>query len=193
MKSPTDRHIVLASNSPRRRALLKEIVPDFEIAPSRQVDESYPDDLNVFEVAPYLSRKKAEAYGDLTGEDTVVVTADTVVIIDGRILGKPRDAHDACRMLRQLSGREHVVVTGVTVKSKDKTETFSCRTSVFFDNISDDEISDYVAEFNPLDKAGSYGIQEWIGCRGIKKIEGCFYNVMGLPLNMLYDKLKTLF
>lgn len=192
MKNPDKRRIILASNSPRRRQLLAEIVPQFETAPNRDIDEQYPASIELEEVAPYLSNIKAEAYKDLVDEESVLITADTVVIIDNKILGKPRTPDEALEMLKSLSGREHKVVTGVTLKTPDATDTFSCTTLVFFDKLSDEEIKAYIEEFKPFDKAGSYGIQEWIGCRGIKKIDGCFYNVMGLPLNMLYNHLISL-
>lgn len=189
MKSPVDYNVILASNSPRRRTLLKEIIPDFEIAESRDIDESYPADLPAVEVAPYISRKKAEGYADLIQDNVLLITADTVVIVDDTILGKPKSAEDAVRMLSLLSGREHRVVSGVTLMTKKKTLTFSCVTTVHFDTIPHGEIARYVEEYKPFDKAGAYGIQEWIGCRGIIGVEGCFYNVMGLPVNRLYNEL----
>ena len=190
MKSPVNKKVILASNSPRRRQLLKEIVPDFEIAPSRKISEIFPEDLTPFKVAPYLSKIKAEAYCDLVEDpEVLLITADTIVILDNEIIGKPRSPEDAFNMLKRLSGREHIVVTGVTLKSAAKTDTFACHTSVFFDELTDDEIKAYIADFQPFDKAGSYGIQEWIGCRAISQIKGCFYNVMGLPLNLLYNRL----
>lgn len=190
MKSPVDKHIVLASNSPRRRQLLGHIIPEFDIAPARDIDETYPHDLDALEVAPYVSLKKAEGYADLVDKDTLLITADTVVIIDNQILGKPRSAEQALQMLKTLSGRMHRVVTGVTLKSVEKTLTFSNVTEVYFDDMTDDELMRYIDEFKPFDKAGSYGIQEWIGCRGIKGVKGCFYNVMGLPMNDLYNHLN---
>ena len=189
MKSPTNKKIILASNSPRRRQLLKEIIPEFSIAQSRDIDENYPSDMPVMEVAPYLSKVKAECYSDLVEKDTILITADTVVILDGRILGKPHSISEAVEMLKEMRGKEHLVVTGVTLKSEEKTETFASVTKVCFDQLSDDEIFAYVEEFKPFDKAGAYGIQEWIGCRAINGIQGCFYNVMGLPLNLLYSHL----
>ena len=189
MKKPIDKKILLASNSPRRRQLLKEVVPDFEIAPSRDIDESFPPELNVLEIAPYISKKKAEGYSDMIDKDTLLITADTVVIVDDHILGKPHCEAQACEMLKELSGRMHQVVTGVTLKTKEKCVTFSDITEVFFDDLDENEIKEYIAEYKPFDKAGSYGIQEWIGCRGIKSIKGCFYNVMGLPTNRLYNHL----
>ena len=183
--------IILASGSPRRRQLLEYIIPEIIIAPSRSVDEAYPQELPADEVPIYLSRLKAEAYLDLVTEDSIVITADTVVILDDQILGKPKDANDAINMLTSLSGRGHRVVTGVTVLSSEKAISFSETTDVLFDDVSNEDIKWYVDNYKPYDKAGSYGIQEWIGCIAISKIEGCYYNVMGLPLHSLYQVLKS--
>ena len=182
--------ILLASGSPRRRELLAMIAPDFAVAPGRDVDESYPSDIPAEKVAEYLSKVKAEAYIDLLDDDEIIITADTVVIIDGRILGKPAGRDDAVAMLRSLSGRRHKVVTGVTVTARDRSVSFDETTVVEFAPLSDDEIDAYVDTFRPYDKAGAYGIQEWIGAVGIKGIEGCYYNVMGLPVHTLYHRLK---
>ena len=182
--------ILLASGSPRRRELLAMIAPDFAVAPGRDVDESYPSDIPAEKVAEYLSKVKADAYIDLLADDEIIITADTVVIIDGRILGKPAGRDDAVAMLRSLSGRRHKVVTGVTVTAKDRSISFDETTVVEFAQLSDDEIDAYVDTFRPYDKAGAYGIQEWIGAVGIKGIQGCYYNVMGLPVHTLYHRLK---
>ncbi len=182
--------ILLASGSPRRRELLAMIAPDFAVAPGRDVDESYPSDIPAEKVAEYLSKVKADAYIDLLADDEIIITADTVVIIDGRILGKPAGRDDAVAMLRSLSGRRHKVVTGVTVTARDRSISFDETTVVKFAPLSDDEIDAYVDTFRPYDKAGAYGIQEWIGAVGIKGIEGCYYNVMGLPVHTLYHRLK---
>ena len=182
--------ILLASGSPRRRELLAMIAPGFAVAPGRDVDESYPSDIPVEKVAEYLSKVKADAYIDLLADDEIIITADTVVIIDGRILGKPAGRDDAVAMLRSLSGRRHKVVTGVTVTARDRSISFDETTVVEFAPLSDDEIDAYVDTFRPYDKAGAYGIQEWIGAVGIKGIEGCYYNVMGLPVHTLYHRLK---
>lgn len=182
--------ILLASGSPRRRELLAMIAPDFAVAPGRDVDESYPSDIPAEKVAEYLSKVKADAYIDLLADDEIIITADTVVIIDGRILGKPAGRDDAVAMLRSLSERRHKVVTGVTVTAKDRSISFDETTVVEFAPLSDDEIDAYVDTFRPYDKAGAYGIQEWIGAVGIKGIEGCYYNVMGLPVHTLYHRLK---
>lgn len=184
--------IMLASNSPRRRELLGMIVPEFTIAPSRDIDEAYPSDLAPEKVPEYLSRLKADAYADMLSADTLVVTADTVVILNDRILGKPKGCDDAVAMLLALSEREHTVVTGVTLSSLGgrRTDTFSVKTRVKFAEIVDKEIAEYVTRYEPYDKAGAYGIQEWIGAAAIEGIEGSFYNVMGLPLHALYMHLK---
>ena len=181
---------MLASGSPRRRELLAMIAPGFAVAPGRDVDESYPSDIPAEKVAEYLSKVKADAYIDLLADDEIIITADTVVIIDGRILGKPAGRDDAVAMLRSLSGRRHKVVTGVTVTARDRSISFDETTVVEFTPLSDDEIDAYVDTFRPYDKAGAYGIQEWIGAVGIKGIEGCYYNVMGLPVHTLYHRLK---
>ncbi len=183
--------LLLASNSPRRRELLSLLDIDFSIVSPRDIEEKYPDNLPPDDVAPYLSALKANAYKDLAVGDDIVVTADTVVICGGRILGKPRDRQQAVDMLKSLSGCVHKVVTGVTLMSSDRTVTFSETTLVSFDNLSDDLISYYVDRYRPFDKAGAYGIQEWIGCVGINRIEGCYYNVMGLPLHALYSRLAA--
>lgn len=183
--------LLLASNSPRRRELLALLDFDYEIVEPRDVDETYPSDLPSEDVAPYLSALKAKAYAGLPAGDEVVVTADTVVICDGMILGKPKDRSQAIEMLARLSDKTHHVVTGVTLMSADKTVTFSETTSVTFDKLSDDIITYYVDRYRPFDKAGAYGIQEWIGCIGISSIQGCYYNVMGLPLHSLYTHLRS--
>lgn len=190
--SPVEARVVLASNSPRRRDLLAMIVPNFDIAPSRDVDESYDSDTDPRQVPILLSQIKSAAYADLSDEHTIVITADTVVICNGRVLGKPANHAEACDMLAALSGHQHEVVTGVTLRRGENSHSFSETTRVYFDRLSDTEIEAYVNRFRPYDKAGAYGIQEWIGCIGIKGIEGCFYNVMGLPLHHLYHALSTI-
>lgn len=187
-----DRHVVLASGSPRRRELLGLLGIDFRVDTSVEVDESYPDTLTAHEVAPYLSRLKARAHQAVMGADDLVITADTVVIVDGTILGKPRDADDAKHMLSLLSGRKHQVVTGVTLTTRQGMETFSATSEVEFAPLEREEIDYYVDTCHPLDKAGAYGIQEWIGAAAIRSIEGSFYNVMGLPVHLLYQKLKQI-
>lgn len=192
MKSPIEKKVILASSSPRRRELLKYIVPQFEIAPSREIDESYPTELSVYEVPTYLSRKKLECYKDLLDKDTVIITADTVVINNGEILGKPKDEESAIEMLTSLVGHTHSVVTGVSLMTKEQTVSFSEKTDVTFSNVSSEDIRAYVSEYRPYDKAGAYGIQEWIGCVAISAINGCYYNVVGLPLHTLFVHLRTI-
>lgn len=184
------RKIVLASASPRRRELLASLGVDFRVASGREVNEIYPADINADEVAPYLSRIKAEAYIPDLAADELLVTADTVVILDNTVLGKPTDLDEARRMLRSLSGRTHKVITGVTVADRDRMETIAALTSVTFAELTDSEIDYYVDRYRPLDKAGAYGIQEWIGCIGVREINGSYYNVMGLPLHRLYTLLR---
>lgn len=182
--------LLLASNSQRRRDLLALLDIDYEIVETRDVAESYPAGLPADEVAPYLSSLKASAYVDVPKNDEIILTADTVVISDDVILGKPRDCEMAVEMLKRLSGRTHKVVTGVTLMSDELTHTFSETTFVTFDELSDKDIIAYVDRYRPLDKAGAYGIQEWLGCIGVSRIDGCYYNVMGLPLNALYRHLQ---
>lgn len=183
--------IILASGSPRRRELMSLLDIDFEVNTSIDVDESH-DGISSREVAPFLSRVKADAYRALLTPDgnELVITADTVVILDDKVLGKPHDSSEAVEMLTALSGRVHEVITGVTVMTADKSVTFSATSKVEFAPLSTAEIEYYVNRFRPLDKAGAYGIQEWIGAAGIRGIDGSFYNVMGLPVHRLYETLK---
>lgn len=182
--------LLLASGSPRRKELLGQIGLEVEQAHLKDVDESYPSALPPEEVAPYISAKKSAAYAGEMCEGEILVTADTVVIDGGRVLGKPCDAAEASAMLRELSGHTHKVVTGVTLASSRKQITFSEVTEVSFAELSDDEIEYYVEKYRPFDKAGAYGIQEWIGYIGVTGIRGDYYNVMGLPLRRLYEHLK---
>ena len=183
--------ILLASASPRRKELLSQLCVEFEVVPSIEVDESYSSTLDAYEVAPHLSKLKAEVYRQLIIDKQLIITADTVVINNGEVLGKPVSLQHAKEMLESLSGHSHSVVTGVTITSIDKQVTFAVNTEVEFAQLSSQEIDDYVDNFVPLDKAGAYGIQEWIGCIGVKNIKGSFYNVMGLPLHRLYEELKN--
>lgn len=185
-----DYRILLASKSPRRRELLKGCGLEFEIAEGRDAEESFPADMPLGEVAEYLSKIKSEAYVDTLTEGDILITADTVVIAAEEILGKPKDREDAVRMLRLLSGSSHEVVTGVTLRTLDKERSFSCRSVVRFREMSDGEIEYYIDTYHPYDKAGAYGIQEWIGYVAISGIEGSFYNVMGLPVQMLWVELE---
>ncbi|MDR1808873.1 MAG: Maf-like protein [Prevotella sp.] len=185
--------IILASNSPRRKELLSGLGLDYEVCVLPMVDESYPADLQVELVAEYIARKKAAGYADLLADSrTLVITADTVVVLDGKIYGKPKDEDDARQMLRDLSGRTHQVVSGVCLTTKDRQRTFSVTSEVRFACLEDSEIDYYVANYKPLDKAGSYGIQEWIGFVAVEYISGSFYNIMGLPVQRLYQELKKM-
>ena len=182
--------LLLASQSPRRRELLSGCGLKFEMAEKFEVEERYPPELPAEEVAPYLSRLKNEGYPYALGEKDILLTADTVVIAQGKILGKPHSREEALEMLALLSGRGHRVITGVTLRTNRKTETFSSCSEVFFRPISAEEAAYYVDTFRPYDKAGSYGIQEWIGYVAIERIEGSFYNVMGLPIQRVYVELE---
>lgn len=182
--------ILLASKSPRRREILEMLRIPFTVVTVEGEDESYPKDLESEEVAEYISNKKADAFKHELRDDELLVTADTVVILENKILGKPRDIADAKKMLHNLSGKTHKVATGVTVASNKKRESFTSISEVTFAHLSDEEINYYVDCFRPLDKAGAYGIQEWIGAVAVAKINGSFYNVMGLPVQKLYDTLK---
>ena len=182
--------VILASKSPRRQELLAGMGVKFRVM-TRDVVEDYPSSLPAADVPAFLSRKKASAFEkNELPENYLVIASDTVVIIDNQILGKPKDADDATRMLRLLSGRTHKVVSGVTIKTKDVTETFSAVSDVTFNILNDNEIHFYIEKYRPFDKAGAYGVQEWIGYIGVSAVKGSFYNVMGLPTQMLYQTLK---
>ncbi|MBO3698421.1 Maf family nucleotide pyrophosphatase [Roseivirga sp. E12] len=181
-------HLILASKSPRRQELLKSLGLEFEIS-VKEVDESFPPDLTCLEVAEYLARKKSHAFGTLKSK-VLVITSDTTVIVDSEILGKAKNKTEATSMIKALSGRTHQVATGVCLRTQNKEVSFTEITSVTFDSLSDEMISYYIERYKPFDKAGAYGIQEWIGMIGINKIEGDYYNVMGLPLNRLYKELR---
>lgn len=186
-----DYKIVLASNSPRRKELLGGLGVSFEVRTLQDIDESYPDTLKGEDIPKFISGKKAEAYLKTMADDELIITADTIVYDDEQVLGKPKDAEDAKRMLRQLSGHAHEVITGVSIVTKQKTVQFASTSKVFFADLSDDEIDYYVARYKPFDKAGAYGIQEWIGFVGVTRIEGSYFNVMGLPIQRLYTELKN--
>lgn len=188
--NPTDMHILLASNSPRRRELLSMIVPDFSIAKMHDIDETYPDDLSAHEIPLYLSQLKAVAYRPQLLPGQLMITADTVVINNGKVLGKPHSYEEAFEMLSALRCHTHSVVTGVTLTSTTHSSSFSEETLVTFSDISDEEIRLYIDRYSPYDKAGAYGIQEWIGAIAISGINGCYYNVMGLPLHSLYNEIR---
>ena len=183
--------IILASKSPRRQELLRGMGVDFEIL-TKETPENYPADLPLDEVPKFLSLQKSLAFADNElPADYLLITSDTVVICEGEILGKPKDREDAERMLQLLSGKTHHVVTGVTVRSAEKTVSFAVRSNVTFAQLDAEEIDYYIEHCKPYDKAGAYGIQEWIGYVGISGLEGSFYNVMGLPTRKLYQCLKT--
>lgn len=182
--------VILASGSPRRQELLGLIVPEFEIAPRREVTEKCDPMTPSLKVPIALSQLKSKVYSDLLDADTLLITADTLVIVEGEILGKPSNAETARRMLRRLSGHTHTVVTGVTLADRHHSRSFAEQTKVKFSHLTIDEINNYIEIFHPFDKAGAYGIQEWIGCIGVRGIEGDFYNVMGLPLHALYREIK---
>lgn len=181
--------LILASQSPRRRQLLADCGLEYELAERYEVEELFPATMAADEVPVYLSRLKSEGYPADLAERDILLTADTVVIIDNEILGKPADEAEARAMLRRLSGRAHRVTTGVTLRSRDRVESFAVQSDVYFRTLTDEEIAYYVTRYRPMDKAGSYGIQEWIGYVGIERIDGSFYNVMGLPVQRVYAAL----
>ena len=183
-------HIVLASNSPRRKELLSGLGIQFEVRIIPDIDESFPKDMPSAEVPCFIARKKADAYRMTILENELIITADTVVVLAGQIIEKPVDRHDAIRMLHLLSGRTHEVITSVVMTTIEKQVEFSVRSTVDFAVLEDEEVIHYVDTFQPYDKAGAYGIQEWIGYIGVQGISGSFYNVMGLPVQRLYKELK---
>lgn len=182
--------IILASNSPRRKELLGGLGLSFEVKTMPGIDESYPETLRGEEIPKYISAKKAEAYRDVMGDDEMYITADTIVYDADEVLGKPQSREDAIRMLRQLSGHSHDVITGVNIVTKEKTVQFASTSKVFFSDLTDEEVEYYVDNYRPYDKAGAYGIQEWIGFVGVSRIEGSYFNVMGLPVQRLFTELK---
>jgi septum formation protein len=185
-------HFILASKSPRRQDLLRHIVPNFTIE-IREVDEVYPESLEVDKVPEFLADLKASAYKNNLSENDLVITSDTVVVLDNKIYGKPTDRKDAIDILSKLSGKIHQVITGVCLLTQHKQYLFSNVTYVHFKPLTLAEIEYYVDNFKPYDKAGAYAIQEWIGMIGIEKIDGCYFNVMGLPLQKLYEILNSEF
>ena len=186
------KRIILASNSPRRKELLAGLGLPFEVRVLQDIDESYPADLSVSDVALYIAGKKADAYRTVVKTDELIITADTVVIVGDEILGKPVDEADAVRMLRLLSGRTHQVTTGVCLLTATNEHRFSVTTDVTFKALSEEEIHYYVDTYKPFDKAGAYGIQEWIGYIGVTGLRGSYYNVMGLPVQRIYEAIRTL-
>ena len=184
--------IILASNSPRRKELLGGLGIDFEVRTLQGIDESYPSTLKGEDIPMHISAKKAEAYRATMADNEMIITADTIVYDNGEVLGKPKDREDAVRMLRQLSGHAHEVITGVSVLTKSDTVQFASTSKVYFASLTDEEINYYVDTYKPFDKAGAYGIQEWIGFVGVTRIEGSYFNVMGLPIQRLYTELKAI-
>lgn len=183
-----NKKIILASKSPRRSQLLGEAGFEFEIK-TKEVEETYPDSLAVDEVAAYLARKKASAAEEYLAPNTVLLAADSIVVLENTIFGKPKDHQDAVRILTALSGNMHRVITGVCLKSSTQEKVFSGISKVYFDTLSPEEIDFYIKKYQPYDKAGAYAIQEWIGLCKIKKIEGTYSNIMGLPVQMVYENL----
>lgn len=189
MKTPY--HVILASNSPRRKELLAGLDLPFQVRVLQNIDESYPADLPTEQIAEFISKKKAQAYAKTMADDELVITADTVVILGNEVMGKPKDEADARRMLSELSGRTHQVTTGVTITTRERQTSFSVVTNVTFKQLSTDEIEYYVQNYHPMDKAGAYGIQEWIGYIGVTALEGSYFNVMGLPVQRIYEAIRT--
>ena len=181
--------LILASNSPRRKELLAGLGVPFEVRVLQDIDEHYPENLPVNEVARYIAKEKADAYWRIVAADELIITADTVVIVGDEILGKPVDEADAVRMLKLLSGRTHQVTTGVCLLTAEKERCFDVTTDVTFKALTDEEIHYYVNRYRPFDKAGAYGIQEWIGYIGVTGLNGSYYNVMGLPVQRIYQEL----
>ena len=184
--------VILASASPRRRELLAGLDVEFEVRALPDVDESFPSELQGGDIPLHISKKKADAYRPVMAADELVITADTIVWLDGVALGKPVDEADARRMLRNMSGKTHSVFTGVAITTKDSQRCFVAQSDVTFAQLADDEIDYYIAKYRPMDKAGSYGAQEWIGYIGMSNIVGSYFNVMGLPVQRLYSELKEI-
>lgn len=187
-----DYTIILASQSPRRQDLLKMANVDFEVVVVPDVSEDFPSSLPVEEVPAFLAKQKQKAYEHIWSRpQTLVITADTIVELKGRVLNKPADRAEAILMLQQLSGTSHRVLTGVVLKSAEKQQVFTAVTEVWFKALNEPDIEYYVDHYKPFDKAGAYGVQEWIGLIGVSQINGSFYNVMGLPVAKLYEELSN--
>lgn len=183
-------NVVLASNSPRRKELLQRLGVPFKVRTLLGIDESYPEELDLSEVAEYISKNKADGYRKSMMENDLTITADTIVVVGDEVLGKPHNIDEAKDMLHRLAGRYHMVYTGVTVFTADKQESFTAHSRVKFAQLTDEEINYYVENYLPLDKAGAYGIQDWIGLIAVEEIEGSYFNVVGLPIQRLYSLLK---
>ena len=181
--------VILASNSPRRRELLAGLGLKFEVRVLADINENYPPTLPATQIAKYIAHKKAEANRAIMAKNEMIITADTIVVVDDMVMGKPADDADAIRMLSTLSGKTHKVITGVCITTLNKQTVFDVTTGVTFKTLTDEEINYYITHFHPTDKAGAYGIQEWIGYIGVTGLEGSYYNVMGLPVQRIYDEL----
>jgi septum formation protein len=185
--------VILASQSPRRQELLAGLDIAFEVQIKDGIDESYPQELKKHEIVKYLAQHKAKAYLPDLKDNELLITADTIVWVEDEVLGKPTDRQDAARMLKLLSGKEHFVLTGVSICTTDRERTFYDVSKVHFRDLTESEINYYIENYKPFDKAGAYGIQEWIGYIGIDWIEGSYFNIMGLPVQHLYDELEIMF
>lgn len=186
----SDYKIILASNSPRRKELLSGLDIEYTIELLPDIDESYPESLEGKDIAIYIATNKAKAYISNLEKDTLLITADTIVILEGNVYGKPKDKAEAMQMLRELSGKTHEVITGVCITSKEKQKAFAVSSEVRFAHLEESEIAYYVNKYKPLDKAGAYGVQEWIGYIAVEYISGSYFNIMGLPIQRLYQELK---
>ncbi|WP_262898193.1 Maf family nucleotide pyrophosphatase [Echinicola shivajiensis] len=184
------KRIVLASKSPRRQELMKGLFIPFEVR-TKEVNEDFPEDLEHTEVAAYLAEKKAKAFEPDLGPDELIITSDTTVLVDGKVLNKPANKQEAIEMLKQLSGKAHQVISGVCMMDNHKKTVYSDITEVYFNELSDQEIEYYIDKCHPFDKAGAYGVQEWIGYAAVNKLVGSFYTVMGLPVHRIYEELKN--
>ena len=181
--------VILASNSPRRKELLSGLGVDYEIRTLPDVDESYPDTLRGADIPLYIAKEKANAYRNMLQSGELMITADTIVWLDGKVLGKPKDREDALCMLRDMSGRTHEVFNGVRITTTEWQRSLSAQTEERFSKLSEEELIYYVDKVQPMDKAGAYGVQEWIGFIGVENISGSYYNIMGLPVQRLYKEL----
>lgn len=184
--------VILASNSPRRKDLLTGLGVEYEVRTLSDVDESFPAGLQRAEIPLYIAKEKAAAYQTMLNPGELMITADTIVWLDGKVLGKPADREEAMQMLREMSGRTHEVFTGVALTTVAWQRSFSAQTEVRFSELTEEEIRYYVDLFHPMDKAGAYGVQEWIGFIGVEHISGSYFNIMGLPVQRLYQELKIL-